>query len=79
MPMFRKKPVVIEAERFVVGDSPLPFSGRGDPCCFDGERWFVPTLEGDMTLSYGDYVIKGINGEFYPCKFDIFEASYEEA
>jgi len=36
------------------------------------------TLEGTMMASIGDYIIKGINGEFYPCKPDIFEASYEE-
>lgn len=38
----------------------------------------IATLEGTMTVSPGDYVIKGIKGEFYPCKPDIFLASYEE-
>lgn len=37
----------------------------------------IPTLEGEMTASLGDWIIKGIKGEFYPCKPDIFEASYE--
>ena len=37
----------------------------------------IPTLEGEMVASMGDYVIKGIQGEFYPCKPDIFEATYE--
>jgi hypothetical protein len=37
----------------------------------------IPTLEGDMLATIGDYIIKGIKGEFYPCKPDIFEASYE--
>lgn len=76
MPKFRKKPVVIEAERFFEGKSPLPFSTLG-VCCFDGARWHIPTLEGDMTISDGDYVIRGVKGEFYPCKPDIFEVTYE--
>lgn len=38
----------------------------------------VSTLEGDMTASMGDWIIKGIQGEFYPCKPDIFEMSYEK-
>ena len=40
---------------------------------------FIRTLEGDMTISKGDFVIKGVNGEFYPCKPDIFEKTYELA
>jgi len=38
----------------------------------------IPTLEGDMIASTGDYIIKGVNGEFYPCKPDIFKKTYEE-
>lgn len=38
----------------------------------------IPTLEGDMEANVGDWIIKGINGEFYPCKPDIFEKTYEE-
>ena len=38
----------------------------------------IDTLEGEMTVSVGDYVIKGINGEFYPCKPDVFLRTYEE-
>lgn len=38
---------------------------------------FIPTLEGEMRCDRGDYVIKGIAGEFYPCKPDIFEKTYE--
>lgn len=37
----------------------------------------IPTLEGDMVASIGDYIIKGIKGEFYPCRKDIFELTYE--
>lgn len=37
----------------------------------------IPTLEGFMTVGDGDYIIKGVNGEFYPCKPDIFEKTYD--
>ena len=39
--------------------------------------FIIPTLEGNMKATFGDYIIKGIKGEFYPCKPDIFEATYE--
>jgi hypothetical protein len=38
----------------------------------------IPTLEGEMLVSEGDYIIKGVNGEFYPCKPDIFHKTYEK-
>lgn len=38
----------------------------------------IPTLEGDMFARHGDYIIKGVNGEFYPCKPDIFHKTYEQ-
>lgn len=41
-------------------------------------KLLIETLEGTMEASQGDYIIKGINGEFYPCKPDIFEKTYEE-
>lgn len=46
---------------------------------FDHSKTYciIKTLEGDMTGNYGDYIIKGIKGEIYPCKPDIFEATYE--
>ena len=40
---------------------------------------YIKTLEGNMYMSKGDYIIKGVNGEFYPCKPDIFAKTYEEA
>ena len=42
-----------------------------------GERLIIHTLEGDHLVSWGDYIIKGVNGELYPCKPEIFEATYE--
>lgn len=74
---YRKKPVVIEAEEFHEARAALPFSGRGDPCCLGPNGWYIATLEGDHRLTSGDMVIRGVKGEFYPCKPDIFAATYE--
>ena len=78
---YRKKPVVIEAEVFDPVHADLPFSRRGDPCCLDPEKgqWFITTLEGKLWCTPGDYIIRGVNGEFYPCKPDIFAKTYEVA
>lgn len=78
MPKFRKKPVVIEAiqltplnideiESFVGGDL-----GKDS----DGNT-VIATLEGAMKCSINDFIIKGVKGEFYPCKPDIFESTYD--
>lgn len=75
---FRKKPVVIEAEQFRPNVEVLPFA-KDHVVMYDGGRWFIETLEGEMTVSDGDWVIKGVRGEFYPCKPDIFAATYEPA
>ena len=72
---FRKKPVVIEAEQFT-DNALLPFMGLGI-CKYDGERWYVDTLEGPLHISPGDWIIRGVKGEYYPCKPDIFVATYE--
>jgi hypothetical protein len=76
MPKFRKKPVVIEAELFNLGRLPLPFSNER-VCCLGDDGWYVETLEGPLHISDGDWIIKGVMGEFYPCKPNIFEATYE--
>ena len=78
MAQYRKKPVVIEAEQFLQGPepTPLPFSDQG-VCCLGPDGWYVDTLEGPLHISDGDWIIRGIKGEYYPCKPDIFEATYE--
>ena len=53
---------------------PFPVSLLHPPC-----ELYVKTLEGDMHVSVGDYVIRGVNGEIYPCKPDVFEKTYEPA
>jgi hypothetical protein len=84
---FRKKPVVIDAIQFIddesetlikihqfmdASDLRISYAIPNKPVII------IETLEGDMGASIGDYIIKGIQGEFYPCKPDIFEATYEE-
>lgn len=82
MPMFRKKPVVIEAIMFD-GLNHLEIyeftGGKSSPRVVSdfGMPLTIPTLEGDHTASVGDWIIKGVAGEFYPCKPDIFAATYE--
>lgn len=88
----KKKPVVIEFIQFngnsnkteiekwigkelkyeVFSDSAYE-AGEGAPYF----SIFIPTLEGEMRADPNDYIIKGVNGEFYPCKPDIFEKTYE--
>lgn len=89
---FRKKPVVVEAIQFdgskksasVICRWANPLSPGAEPWIDYVERgtglaedFLVHTLEGEMRVYPGDWVIKGIKGECYPCKPDIFEATYE--
>lgn len=75
---YRKKPVVIEALLWSL-DTPieLEWLDQAQVSC-DGTNLFIETLEGTMRCDPGDYIIKGVAGEFYPCKPDIFHATYEE-
>ena len=81
---FKKKPVVIEAVQLLEPNHPLDIAewcngkvcGVGD---VGAKVWIeIKTLEGTMKATYGDWIIKGISGEFYPCKVAIFEETYEE-
>ena len=83
MAKYRKKPVVIEAVLFgtadlneiacLMGHIPQIHFGLND----EPQSLRIATLEGVMTANRGDWIIKGVNGEFYPCKPDIFEKTYE--
>jgi hypothetical protein len=79
MSKFRKKPVVIEAFQWNGQDVPgydminMGTSGDGTYSTL----LIIPTLEGTMYASLGDFIITGVKGEVYPCKPDIFEATYE--
>jgi hypothetical protein len=78
MPMYKKKPVVVEAMLFH-GDAIHDVAAWCGGVLFSdfGLHLDIATLEGTMRANYGDWVIKGVKGEFYPCKPDIFDATYE--
>ena len=78
---YRKKPVMIEAVQWT-GENHAEMCEFIDPEAFEiipRVGLVIHTLEGDHYASPGDYIIKGINGEFYPCKPDIFAKTYESA
>lgn len=87
MAKFRKKPVVIEAwqfesERFMAQPLWLHNAIKSGFIFYQGgahPRYTIETLEGQMTASPGDWIIRGVKGEIYPCKPDIFAATYEAA
>ncbi|MFR8744144.1 MAG: hypothetical protein ACLVEW_02830 [Peptoniphilus sp.] len=76
---YRKKPVEIEAIKYEKEHiaRALDFCNKLRYSPFDNE-YYVDTLEGFMRVTEGDFIIKGVNGEFYPCKPDIFEKTYEK-
>lgn len=90
MARFRKKPVVIDAVQWdgtahstlmienFVGQS-LELKPNPSGTANNQHFLMIPTLESPHEASAGDWIIKGIKGEFYPCKPDIFEATYEPA
>lgn len=77
--MFRKKPVVIEAVQFKNGNFDEIEKFVGGDAAFSNGKLIVATLEGPLNASNEDWIIKGVKGEFYPCKPDIFAATYEPA
>lgn len=91
MPKFRKKPVVIEAIQYnnINSYEVEKFMNRGLSQQLESDTAYdagvappiasllIPTLEGTMKAMPGDWIIKGVNGEFYPCKPDIFDKTYE--
>ena len=76
---YKKKPVVIEAIQYTKEscEECVKFCGK-DFICFIDDKLLIKTLEGDHRVSPSDYIIKGVKGEIYPCKPDIFEMTYEE-
>jgi hypothetical protein len=80
---YRKKPVEIEAVQFIMELQDLKKLREFCPnnINYDGLKdgvLYIETLEGDMLAHEGDYIIKGVKGEFYPCREDIFELTYEK-
>jgi hypothetical protein len=79
---YRKKPVIVEAIQFTekTKDEVFNFIRCTKQGLYDKERnpiIIISTLEGEMKVELNDWVIRGIKGEFYPCKPDIFEKTYE--
>lgn len=85
MPTYRKKPVPVEiqAVQLVTGNDAAILTFMTDTACpfemVGDHEMVIHTLEGDMHASKGDWIIQGVKGEFYPCKSDIFEATYDPA
>lgn len=86
MKKYRKKPVVIEAVKYNKTMSIKDLESRFGlthtqslPIKIRIKDLIIETLEGNMRVGDGDYIIRGVQGEFYPCKPDIFEATYEIA
>lgn len=82
MAKFRKRPVVVDAFRFgqVLG-RPMWLTeaiANNDVIVYP-DHAMIRTLEGNMRAELGDWIIQGVKGELYPCKPDIFEATYEPA
>lgn len=91
MALYRKKPVVIEAISFdelvrhglastsnIVNGMPWSFDYKGHPITHEtDECYLIPTLEGTHHMTPADVLITGVKGEIYPCKIDIFAATYE--
>ena len=91
MTLYRKKPVEIEALQFdgshtsavgiIAWGASNDFAGmREERYSFSHDTFVlkIKTLEGEMEAKPGDWIIKGVQGEFYPCKPSIFDATYEE-
>lgn len=87
MAQYRKKPVVIEARQWdgsvesymSITEAP-EYKGLICDVLYDGQKiasFGIITMEGAHIVRPGDFIIKGVKGEFYPCKPDIFEATYE--
>ena len=93
MPLFRKKPVVVEAVQFTgtrgSAHGIIQWINRENPefDMEDDDTWriisyrygtlTIRTLEGEMTAAKGDWIVRGVKGEFYPCKADIFALLYD--
>ena len=88
MGKYRKKPVVIEAVQWTGSESSFEdirdLNKKGRKLWIAPSGWgvgdslYIQTLEGVMEASIDDYIIKGVQGELYPCKPDIFKQTYEE-
>ena len=90
MAKYRKKPVIVEARKFETNNDPdsvninglVLWMNQGSPTMHawhNGTDIYIFTMEGELRAQVGDWIIRGVNGEFYPCKPHIFEKTYELA
>ena len=87
MARFRKRPVEVDAIQFINDASTyhllnwinrgLRRNGSDRSAYWENDKLIIPTLEGDHAAKYGDWIIKGVHGEFYPCDAEIFAKTYE--
>jgi hypothetical protein len=81
MKKYMKKPIEIEAMQLVgtkaSDQNIIEFLGK-TKFNFNHDGLVIETLEGNMLCRYGDYIIKGVRGEYYPCARDIFYETYDE-
>ena len=82
MPRFRKKPVIVDAAQFNGDIHEVELfaliNSQSRPVFDEGHYLLIDTLEGTHRANIGDWIIKGVKGELYPCKPDIFKETYEE-
>lgn len=76
---YRKKPVEVEAMQYLREENICKAQDFCKDLFYDAEsnEYYIRTLEGNMLVNKYDYIIKGVKGEFYPCKPNIFELTYE--
>jgi hypothetical protein len=75
---FQKKPIRVQAFRWGIDEAPEWWIDRSENFAFKDGSVFVITNHGPAEAKQGDYIIRGIEGEIYPCGAEIFEASYDE-
>ena len=75
---YKKKPVVVSAVKWDGTNLQEILSFTNNKAMMKSNTLIIPTLEGTMAADVGSYIIKGVKGEYYPCRGDIFEDTYEE-
>ena len=72
----RKKPIIVEVKQYSNDNKEEVLEWLGDKGYYQNNNLYVKTLEGVLKADEGDFIIKGIKGEFYPCKPDVFKETY---
>lgn len=75
---YKKKPIIISAVKWDGTNLQEIFSFTNNKAMMKNNILIIPTLEGTMATDVGSYIIKGVKGEYYPCRGDIFEDTYEK-